>query len=79
MDLLIIEGVIPWISWVANIDRARSTSFVLGVVFGIVRGEYEPIIWDYSNGGKRIEFIGKNASKEIQDKYLHKKVDILFR
>ena len=66
-------------SWVANIDRARSTRYVLGVAFGIVRGVYEPIKWDYSNGGKRIEFIGKNASREIQDKYLHRKVDILFR
>jgi len=74
--------------WRNSISRAKQADYVLAVVEGSVRGVYKPTKWYYPypikncpvckynvNGkceGNRIAFIGVDAEKDVQDKYLHK-------
>jgi len=71
--------------WRANIEKAKLADYVLVIVKGEVVGVYEPIKWYYSLNTerckenkcekypcKRIAFTGKEASSDIQKKYLHK-------
>jgi len=73
--------------WKNRISRVEQADYVLAVVKGLIRGVYKPTKWYYSYPkedcsqckkeslckiNSRIAFIGDEAEKDIQVKYLNK-------
>lgn len=66
-------------SWVLNRDRAQKVQYVLAVVHGVCKGVYVPDRWDevrWDDPAKkpRLAFCGHEAPKEIQERYLNKRI-----
>jgi hypothetical protein len=71
--------------WKCKIERAKKAEYVLSVINGLVVGVFKPNGWYYTCNDneckkdkckkwicKRIGFIGVEAERDIQKKYLHK-------
>ena len=61
-------------AWKLSLNRANQTSYLLavqcGVITGVFIGEWGPS----DEGTGRLEFVGKEASQEVQDHYLWKRL-----
>lgn len=67
-------------SWVLNLERAKEYRIVLSVINGVVRKVYEVDEWYIEpTNTKRIGFKGKEASNEISEKFVNKRLPEEFR
>ena len=64
-------------SWKLNMQNAKKVTYVLSVMDGIVKAVYTDLEW--STEGTRWKFEGKEASKDIQNKYVGKRIPAEFR
>lgn len=63
-------------AWKVSKEKVEKYKYVFAVMNGIVKGVYEPEYWqeDSRERNGRYEFVGKEATKEIWDKFIGKRI-----
>jgi len=67
-------------AWKINTAKAAKADYVLSVMDGIVKAVYCDMLWDVSERWPdRLEFTGKEAPKNVKDKYVGKRIPPKYR
>jgi hypothetical protein len=67
-------------AWKLSMDRAKNADYVLAVLDGIVRAVYYDLQWGIcEKWAPRLAFQGREASKNMLDKYVGKRIPLEYR
>lgn len=62
-------------AWPVNLKRVKSCKYVFAASGGVIKGVFEPEKWEeHPNEPGRYRFEGKDAPKEIQDRFIGKRL-----